>query len=351
MKYRKDVAFINREDELSKLHGYIADRPEAILFIHGPKSSGKTTLLYRFFEKASKEEKLDIKFINLREILLSNYRDFLQSFFQIDYSRQKTDIKEKREYDLKVFKLSVETLKGLENKEFDPFVIMKKELLKLTDAGIKPVIIIDELQALDELYLNGGRRLVTELFNFFVAMTKESHIAHIIISSSDGYFIETVYTDSKLKKCSEFFEVNYLSREDSFEWLLNVDKYSKIKDYTLVKEQAQKIWDTVGGSMWEIQSILSKLFHRNLEEVLEEYKLRMRGLIIDYIKANPAKEQILRLFLDKTAISFNDAVEVQDFEELLRDMVRNNILYYDPTLAIFYPQGRSLELGIKLYFA
>ena len=38
-------------------------------------------------------------------------------------------------------------------------------------------------------------------------------------------------------------------------------------------------------------------------------------------------------------------------ENLLRDMVRNNIIYYDPTLAIFYPQGRSLELGIKLYFA
>jgi hypothetical protein len=35
---------------------------------------------------------------------------------------------------------------------------------------------------------------------------------------------------------------------------------------------------------------------------------------------------------------------------LLSDMVHNNILYYNPTTAEFYPQGKSLEWGIKLYF-
>ncbi|MGA1825975.1 MAG: ATP-binding protein [bacterium] len=355
MEYRQDIAFINRKDELSQLYGYIADRPKAILFLHGPKSSGKTTLLYRFFAKASKEEKLDIKFINLREILLSNYRDFLQSFFQIDYTRQNADIKQKREYDLKVFKLSIETLKGLESKSLDPFVVMKKELLKSSKSGIKPVIIIDELQALDEIYLNGGRGLITELFNFFVAMTKESHIAHIIISSSDGYFIETVFTDSKLKKCSEFFEINYLSKEDTFEWLLNLYKYSKIKEYTLTSDDAVKIWEVVGGSMWEIQSILSKLFHAPLDDVLAEYKLRMRGIIDDYIGFDQSKADVLRLFVEDMKLSRKQMAQLiskdmHTIEDLLRDMVKNNVLYYDPTLALFYPQGRSLELGIKLYF-
>ena len=45
-------------------------------------------------------------------------------------------------------------------------------------------------------------------------MTKESHLAHIIIASSDGYFLDTVYTDSKLKKTSVFYKVDYLSKED-----------------------------------------------------------------------------------------------------------------------------------------
>lgn len=89
MVYRKEVAFINRQNELTHLRGYIADSPESILFLHGPKSSGKTTLLYHFIDRAAKEEKLDIKFINLREILLTNYKDFLQVFFQTDYGRAK----------------------------------------------------------------------------------------------------------------------------------------------------------------------------------------------------------------------------------------------------------------------
>jgi len=235
-------------------------------------------------------------------------------------------------------------------------VVMKKELQKLVKKGIKPVIIIDELQALDKIYLNGGRSLITELFNFFVAMTKESHLAHIIICSSDGYFIETVYTDSRLKKTSRFFEVNYLSYEDTMEWLLNLEKYSGIKDYTLTKEQAERIWDTVGGSMWEVQAILSDLFSLQLSDVLEEYKQRMRGIIDEYIGFDATRAEILHLLIDhprlsRKQISPSILENPQKIEALLKDMVKNNILYYDPTLAVFYPQGRSLEWGIKLYFA
>jgi hypothetical protein len=88
-------------------------------------------------------------------------------------------------------------------------------------------------------------------------MTKESHLAHIIIASSDGYFINQVFTDSRLKKTSTFYKVDYLTKEDVMEWLLHLEKYSKITDYTLTEEDAGKIWDTVGGSMWEIQEIPS----------------------------------------------------------------------------------------------
>ncbi|MFH0926422.1 MAG: ATP-binding protein [bacterium] len=357
MEYKQYVSFINRQKDLAFLKNFIDKQPSELLFLHGPKSSGKTTLLYRFFDQVSKEEKLDIKFFNLRKLLLTNYRDFLQAFFEIDYSNNnKKEVKETREYDLKVFKLSVETIKGLENKTFDPFVVMERELEKLVKKGIKPVIIIDELQALDGIYFNGGRRLITEIFNFFVAMTKESHLAHIIISSSDGYFLETVYTDSRLKKTSEFYEINYLSQEDTLEWLLNLDKYSRIKDYRLNKEEALKIWETVGGSMWEIQALLSKLFSRPLEEVLEEYKHKMLAIFDDYIGFNVAKTEILRFFIEQRKRSRRDLVSLvtqfseEKVEALLKDLVKNNILYYDPTLAIFYPQGRSLEWGIRLYF-
>ena len=86
-EYRKDVAFINREKELRYLDEYINIRPESILFLHGPKSSGKTTLLYKFFDQIEKKQKLDVKFLNLRKRFVPNYKDFLRIFFGMDYSK------------------------------------------------------------------------------------------------------------------------------------------------------------------------------------------------------------------------------------------------------------------------
>jgi AAA+ ATPase superfamily predicted ATPase len=355
MKYKQDVAFINRERELAYLASFIDKRPNEILFLHGPKSSGKTTLLYKFFDGIQREQKLDVKFVNLREILIINYKDFLKVFFGLDYSQSKGDVKEIREYNFRVFKVKVEVLKGLDAGEIDPFSVMKKELVKLNGKNIKPVIIIDELQALDHIYVNGQRELITELFNFFVAMTKESHLAHVIISSSDGYFVDTVYKDSRLKKTSSFFRVDYLSKEDVCEWLENLEKYSKITDYRLTRSDIEKIWDVVGGSMWEIQKILTDLFTTDLDSVLNEYKKFMRGIIDDYIGFSSEKETILRLFSEHAAWGRQDlrskiGLASEEVEEVLHDLVFANILYYDPTKAVFYSQGKSMDWGIKLYF-
>jgi AAA+ ATPase superfamily predicted ATPase len=355
--YKKDVAFINREQELKYLRDYIDIRPESILFLHGPKSSGKTTLLYRFLDEIEKKQELDVKFLNLREKLIPNYKDFIRIFFGIDYSKTKADIREKREYGIfKFFKVSVEEFKGIEAGQLDPFEMMKIKLVKLQKKGVKPVIIIDELQALDEIYMNNGkdRRLIIELFNFFVAMTKESHLAHIMIASSDGYFLNTVYTDSRLKQTSKFYKVDFLAKEDVMEWLLNLEKYSKIKDYTLTREDADKIWDTVGGSMWEIQDILDNLFENPLDTVLTLHKKKMKGIISYYIGADDKKEKILRLFLKKDRADIRDFVkeglDKAEIENLLRDAVRNNILYFDPVDALYNPQARSFQWGIQLYF-
>jgi predicted AAA+ superfamily ATPase len=76
LQYRQDVAFINRDKYLRDLQLFLDKRPSEIIFIHGPKSSGKTTLLYKFLEQAKKEQKLDVKFLNLREIFAEFTDDF-----------------------------------------------------------------------------------------------------------------------------------------------------------------------------------------------------------------------------------------------------------------------------------
>jgi AAA+ ATPase superfamily predicted ATPase len=93
-EYRKDVAFINREKDLAFLRDWINERPESLLFLHGPKSSGKTTLLYKFLEQMEKEQELDIKFLNLRKIYTDfsgnyDFRDFLKIFFNVEDEEDK----------------------------------------------------------------------------------------------------------------------------------------------------------------------------------------------------------------------------------------------------------------------
>jgi AAA+ ATPase superfamily predicted ATPase len=351
LAYRKDVAFINREQELKMLRDYIDIRPESILFLHGPKSSGKTTLLNKFFDQIQKEQKLDVKFFNLRKIFTNVYEDFLKAFFHVETRGEK---KESLTSNINIgfFKIDAAVERKILEKRADPFKVMEAEFLDLTRKGIKPVLIIDELQALEKIYLNDDkeRQLITALFNFFVAMTKESHLAHIIIASSDGYFLNTVYIDSKLKKCSTFYKVDYLTKEDVMEWLLNLGKYSKIKDYSLTEADVEKIWDTVGGSMWEIQDILSQLFEYPIDEVLAGYKQRMLSMITYYVvqKEREKREKILNRFIHDENLWVRDTGE--EDEELLKDMVTNNILYFDPTRAVYYPQGKSYHWGIRLYF-
>ena len=353
--YRQDVAFINRQKELTDLRLFIDKRPSEILFIHGPKSSGKTTLLYKFLEQIQKEQKLNVKFLDLRKTFTNVYEDFLKTFFRVETKGEKKETLSSN-INAGFFKIDATVEKKILEKRADPFKVMEAELLELTQQGIKPVLIIDELQALDKIYLDNDkeRQLITALFNFFVAMTKQAHLAHIIIASSDGYFLNTVFTDSKLKKCSRFYKVDYLAEEDVMEWLLNLEKYSKIKDYTLVEADAQKIWDTVGGSMWEIQDILTGLFENPIDEVLDRYKMKMKGMIEYNIGADMQKEKALKVFLKQDTARLRDFISAgitpAKIDRLLQNLVQNNILYFDPALALYYPQGRSYQWGITLYF-
>jgi len=70
VKQSKISAFINRDSELSFLVNWISRQPESILFLFGPKSSGKTTLLNKFIEEKICCDHHDIKYINLRKIFI-----------------------------------------------------------------------------------------------------------------------------------------------------------------------------------------------------------------------------------------------------------------------------------------
>ena len=55
-RFKIDVTFINRGRWPSN---YLEGRPNSILFLYGPKSSGKTMLMYQLFEQMEAENRYD----------------------------------------------------------------------------------------------------------------------------------------------------------------------------------------------------------------------------------------------------------------------------------------------------
>jgi len=365
----KKAAFINRSKELQYLYEWVSEDPDRILFVYGPKSSGKTTLMNKFIENHLTNKYFNIKHFNLREMLIANYSDFIQAFFEVDYSRT-GDVKQKREYNLKLFKLSKEIKQSLENKTLDPFVVMKKELRKISKKGKKPVIIIDELQALEDIYINGQRDLLKELFNFFVALTKEAHLCHVIIASSDGYFMNRIYNDSKLTKTSDFFEVNYLRKKDVQYWLTHLEQESGISAFTLTDKQIEMIWKYLSGSMFEISSVLAKLIPRAKNKCVETKNIKKEidrlitincGKFEHYIQLHKQKfklfQQILIIHEKMNIFFLRDLHElvsaniytINDLSDELNNLVRINILSFNPTTASYALQGNVLYYGLQQY--
>lgn len=369
MEYKNEPAFIDRQDELQYLELWVDESPKHILFFYGPKSSGKTTLIYKFVEEHLNDNNtFSVKLFNLREVLIVNYEDFLQRFFQVEDPEEK-DTFQSRQYDLKVFRLTFQTQQKIKDRQLDPFDVMKAELKELNSRGVKPIIIIDELQALDFIYFNSQRELIKELLNFFVAMTKESHLCHVLLSSSDGYFIEKLYNDSKLRKTAKLFEVDYLPREDIVYWLNNLDKESNIRDFVLSESQIEYIWDHFFGSIWEISALLGdflkvcrdgKVDDLDMERVIDRYIVQARSYFEEYAALDASrtellsqinslvqkkgffKESFLGPLLDNGSYADKHALQAE-----LNYLVRNNYLYYNPTLAEYKLQGRSMELGLK----
>jgi hypothetical protein len=120
LEYRQWVAFINRENELRDLRTFINKEPSEILFLHGPKSSGKTTLLYKFFAQIQEKQKLDVKFLDLRKTFTNVYEDFLKTFFRVETLCEKKATLASN-INIGFFKIDAGVEKKILEKRADPF--------------------------------------------------------------------------------------------------------------------------------------------------------------------------------------------------------------------------------------
>jgi len=240
------MKFINRETEIKYLHNHFNSEPNSLLFLYGPKSSGKSTLLSKVVNELD-TRKYVINFLDLREMLIFDFNSFLDRFFPKTLYGKVQDIADGITFNIGFFGINLKNDEKLLSQ--NPFKLMGDKLRSAKEKNKQPIIILDEIQLLKNIYINEERYLIDELFNLFIRLTKVTHTAHIILSTSDSYFIEEIYNSAKLMQTSDFFFVDHFDKSTVLSWM---------KSEKLSHEEIENVWYYLGGSPWEINELLTK---------------------------------------------------------------------------------------------
>ena len=338
----RDSPFIDREEEINFLKEYFKETPQRILFIYGPKSTGKTTLIEYVIEKELNDKEYWINYLNLRGTVLATYENFIYSFFE--EAKDETETELNRTYDLKIFKLEAKTLKKIKERRINLFVELIRQFEKIKK---KKIFIIDEIQVLEDIYINGEKELLKEFLNFCVRLTKETHLSHVVILTSNTIFLNRIYNDAKLKITSDFKLIEHPEEDIARKFL---------KDLGYSDKQIEIIIDYYGTTI----AFLLKLYTyikpedsiNKLKEYLEKEKLDAKMQIMEILR-NKKKynlpENGVELFYEvaKEILkngNFNFDTKELDIQERVTPIIdvfcEKEILFFDPKTGIITPDSR-----------
>jgi len=322
------MKFYNRERELNYLKTYCQLEPNSILFVYGPKSSGKTTVMLRVIEELSKKDNFVFFYYDLREYATPTKEEFINIFFE---KGDKKYLLNKLEIDLKIFKFGIEENFDFKNLSLnDVFNKIKESIKEVIKDGKKPILVIDELQKLRNIYFNGGKSLLNELFNLFVHLTKARHLCHVICLTSDTLFIEEIYRNSALKNTSEYYLIDWLSEED-IEKILKEEGFSKEEiDYAL----------NYLSLPYEISQLINnKKLGLSVEDTINQWINIEKDALIYLLKSNKEKKErlskVLSKFKEKIEVDINN-IEDEIFEDV-KFLIKNEVLFYDVVNGIIKP--------------
>ena len=214
----RGAPFIDREEEIRFFEEWFEEVPQRILWVYGPKSSGKTTVIEYVVEKkllgnSDKSNRYWVKYLNLREKFITSYRTFLESLVIPDDVYEE-EVKKSYVFSLKAFKAKREKIEKVRKRELDFGSLLLEEIEGVREK--KRVLIIDEIQKLRDVYIESGRgerEVLKEFLNFCVRLTKELHLCHVVILTSNTVFVEKIYNDARLKETSRFKKIDHLSKE------------------------------------------------------------------------------------------------------------------------------------------
>ena len=339
--------FINRVREINFLKSYFEGLPDRILWIYGPKSTGKTTLIEYVIENELfddfsifKSKKYNVKYINFRRKAITNYESFINSFVKPKDNDLSSELK--LSFNLWGFRIEPALYKKIKEKKEDIFDILLEEFKKQKK---KNILIIDEIQKLEDIYIDNEKLLLNEFLNFCVSLTKETHISHVVILSSNTIFVNEIYNNAKLKETSEFYKIDHLPFDEVKKWLSG--GYNN--KYKFSEKEINLIWEYLGGNISDIQKLLFnyctlKTF-TTLKEYLENeaklatseikmcfYELAKQDIYADDIFKEIAKEIVNNGY----AILKND----KKYIEIVEYFCEKEILFFEPSDTNIYPNSQ-----------
>lgn len=347
IKYRR-VPFVDREKEEKWLLERFNREPEKIAFIYGPKSSGKTTLMEYLLENVlEKDKNFYVNYVNFRRYAIVNYKDFLDIYFKPIREEQKSwlaRVMDKLPLTLGLFKgsaslpvkgvsfgLNIELYNQLQRNEVDPFVVLM-DILKRIKEKRQPILILDEVQTLQDIYMNGEikkRHLLTEFFNFLVSLTKETHIAHVVVMTSETLFLEKIYNHSKLAKTSDFYKIDHFAKETVRKWF----EHEGIEE----EEIFELIWEYFGGAAIDLigaMRVYKEKGRKELKEYLEDeariYRGKLSHFIAKTLKNIEARKKfriILKELVEKGFVIRNNDDDLET--EVLDQAIEYEFLFLD----------------------
>ena len=356
------MKFFNREKEIKEILSILEREPEDIYFIYGPMNSGKTALINEIINNRLDKNKYVVFYINLRGIFISRYNDFIEVLFDV-YEEPFID-KIKRAFLSLLFKdtptllnlvgvvnsipIPKNTLNELlkKNNVKNVFGYITKVLVEIKKQGKQPILIIDELQKIGDLKLNGF--LIYELFNYFIDLTKELHLCHVFCLSSDSLFIERVYNEAMLEDRVDYILVNDFDKDTALKFMDFLSE--EILNKKLSDEDKELIYNYMGGKPKLIVRVINKLDRANLKEILD-YMLKNAIQKLKYFLED-VKEEDEELYKEVVGALklFKDNYEIEDIainKKIREFLVKKNILFLNPIEGTLKPQSFLVWNAIK----
>ncbi len=348
----KRIPFHNRERELNEVMKILEAEPSLITFIYGPINSGKTTLVSHLIEQLP--EDYAPFYVNLRGRFITDYEDFLNVLFEIDEGGGVDNVTEYARSILKdlgaVSGIPIpinlfEQIFEKKDKSKDVFKYIERFLVEISKKRT-PILIIDELQVVGDIKING--LLMYKLFNFFIRLTKELHLCHIFAVSSDSLFIENVYSEAMLEGRCRYLLVDDFDRETTSAFL---------KKHGFTDDENAIAWEYCGGKPVYLLELIN---YENREEKLKEMLVLRTGeietilkkinelggeIIIEDTKYSVSYEKLvgaLKKFVEHEAIDMNEVDEISK-----AFLVKKNIVFVDSLRKMIKPQSRLDLLAIR----